>query len=67
MATINGFSAHADRSELLDWAGKLQTPPKHTFIVHGEEEAAFALSAAFKKQLGFGAVHVPELGQSFAL
>ncbi len=67
VATINGFSAHADRSELLDWAGKLQTPPKHTFIVHGEEEAAFALSAAFKKQLGFGAVHVPELGQSFAL
>lgn len=67
VATINGFSAHADRSELLDWAGKLKAPPKQTFIVHGEEESAFALASALNNQLGFGAVHVPELGQSFTI
>lgn len=36
--TINGFSAHADQRELLDWldhAGQ----PKTTFLVHGDKNA----------------------------
>lgn len=65
VATINGFSAHADRSELLSWAGGLKTPPKHTYIVHGEEDASFALANALKTKLGFDNVSVPELGQTF--
>ena len=35
--TINGFSAHADQQELLDWhetTGK----PRMTFLVHGERD-----------------------------
>ncbi len=63
--TINGFSAHADRNELLEWTGHIQTPPQHTYIVHGEEEASFALADALKKQQQFPDVHVPELGESF--
>lgn len=35
--TINGFSAHADQRELLDWH-KRTGHPKHTFLVHGEKE-----------------------------
>jgi metallo-beta-lactamase family protein len=65
VATINGFSAHADRSELLGWVGGLKTPPKHTYIVHGEEDASFALADALKTKLGFDDVVVPELGQTF--
>ncbi len=34
--TINGFSAHADQSELLDWHGRTGAPAQ-TFLVHGEE------------------------------
>lgn len=67
VATINGLSAHADHSELINWASKLQTPPRHTFMVHGEEPASFALSEAFHRQLGFDQVHIPELGQSFTV
>lgn len=65
VATINGFSAHADRSELLDWAGGLKTPPKHTYIVHGEEDSSFALAEALQTKLGFCNVSVPELSQTF--
>jgi metallo-beta-lactamase family protein len=63
--TINGFSAHADRSELLDWASSLKIPPSHTYIVHGEEDASFALASALHTNLGFENVTVPELGQTF--
>ena len=63
--TINGFSAHADRSELIEWARHLKTPPRHTFIVHGEEESSLALANSLQTELGFGNVAVPELGQTF--
>ncbi len=35
--TIGGFSAHADRDELLAWYHKVGGPER-TFLVHGEEE-----------------------------
>ena len=65
--TLNGLSAHADRSELLDWTGHFIKRPQHTFIVHGEEEAALALAAALQKEQHFSNVHVPYLGQHFAI
>jgi metallo-beta-lactamase family protein len=65
VATINGFSAHADRSELLDWAGNLKSPPKQTYIVHGEEDSSFALAESLQTKLGFVSVTVPELSQTF--
>ncbi len=67
VVTINGFSAHADRRELLDWAGHLQKPPQHTFVVHGEVDASEALMAALQTELSFPHVVVPEIGQSFTL
>jgi metallo-beta-lactamase family protein len=45
VVTINGFSAHADRRELLEWTGHLRRRPKHTFIVHGEEDASMAFAS----------------------
>ena len=65
--TINGFSAHADRSELLDWAGHFKKKPAHSFIVHGEEEVSLAFADSLQKQLGFNNVQVPELGQAFTV
>jgi metallo-beta-lactamase family protein len=41
--TIHGLSAHADRNELLQWLSGFKDAPKHTFVVHGETEAANAL------------------------
>jgi len=36
--TINGFSAHADRDELLSWHAQTGKPTR-TFLVHGDEDA----------------------------
>src|SRR6185295_5964980 len=36
--TISGFSGHADRAELLAFLSRLKTPPRRTFLVHGEVE-----------------------------
>ncbi|RMG94094.1 MAG: MBL fold metallo-hydrolase [Chloroflexi bacterium] len=65
--TINGLSAHADRSELLNWAGHLRRKPRQTFIVHGEEESSLAFAESLQRELGFENVHVPMLGQSFVV
>jgi len=37
---INGFSAHADRDELLKWVSGLKKAPKNIFIVHAEKNVA---------------------------
>lgn len=44
--TITGLSAHADRSELLDWLDGFTRRPDMTFVVHGELDAAGALANA---------------------
>lgn len=67
VVTMSGLSAHADRSELLDWAGHFQPRPRQTFLVHGEPDSAFALADGLHSRLGFQNVHVPELGQHFTL
>jgi metallo-beta-lactamase family protein len=48
--TMGQFSAHAGKSELLRWLGGLQSPPKKTWLTHGEPVAAQALQAAIKEK-----------------
>ncbi|MFN6925115.1 MAG: MBL fold metallo-hydrolase [Tabrizicola sp.] len=43
--TINGFSAHAGKSDLIDWHSRTGNP-EVTFLVHGEDEARSALAKA---------------------
>jgi metallo-beta-lactamase family protein len=59
--TINGFSAHADRDELLAWHASAS--PQRTFLVHGEEETM----QRFAESLGGGNIERPALHQSFEL
>jgi metallo-beta-lactamase family protein len=41
IAQIAGFSAHADRDELLRWLGDAPAhPPRRIFVVHGEPKTA---------------------------
>jgi metallo-beta-lactamase family protein len=61
--TINGFSAHADRDELLDWHRRVGA--KRTFLVHGEDEVMQQFGALLQQE---GATVVrPTLGQSVEL
>ena len=59
--TINGFSAHAGRSELLSWHE--QTGAARTFLVHGEEESM----QDFAKALTKTKVEMPSEGQEYKL
>jgi metallo-beta-lactamase family protein len=61
---LNGFSGHADHNELLTWAAAMKRRPRRTFLVHGELEAANALSADLQKNLGLK-VDIPEWKQTF--
>jgi metallo-beta-lactamase family protein len=60
--TINGFSAHADQQELVDWRGGIGGV-ETTFIVHGDEAAMKALAG----RLGAGHIEMPQLHSSFSL
>ena len=56
---IHGLSAHADRSQMLDWLGALNQPPKQVFLCHGEERAALAFADRIRERYGWP-VTVPE-------
>ncbi len=61
--TINGFSAHADKKELLEWLGSISNKPE-VFIVHGEESAALDFAESVRQTLQL-TVHVPSAGEEF--
>lgn len=65
--TINAFSAHADRTELRTWAGKLGDQLQKVFVVHGEPEPATALADVLRKLHQQSEVHVPVFQDSFEL
>jgi metallo-beta-lactamase family protein len=58
---INGLSAHADQQEIMDWLGNFRQPPRTTFLVHGELDAAEALQARIQAELGW-TVEIPRRG-----
>ena len=64
--TIEGFSAHADLDELVQWFESLEVPPKRSFVVHGEEEAALSFARTLETRFAAD-IMVPERGQSVAL
>jgi metallo-beta-lactamase family protein len=55
---VHGFSAHADRFELLTWLKGLKSPPRKVFIVHGETESASNFGNYLREQTGWD-VSVP--------
>ncbi|GAB3853930.1 MBL fold metallo-hydrolase [Hymenobacter terrigena] len=63
---LDGFSAHADRPELLRWLDQFQAPPQRTFVVHGEAPAAEDLAAALRMR-HWPNVGVPEYLESVSL
>jgi len=60
------FSAHADRAEMERWLGNFQTPPKQTFLVHGEPAGAAALQKTITEKFRWR-VNVAEYRQTVDL
>ena len=66
VARIDGFSAHADQRELLDWLSASSPPPGRVFLVHGEPSAADCLRLGIRDELGIAA-YVARDGERVAL
>lgn len=66
VATIDGYSAHADQDELRRWVRNLGGPVKRAFCVHGEPEALAGMRELLLSE-GVGEVHVPAHGERFVL
>lgn len=63
---IEGFSAHADQRHLLDWMRAFETPPRRTFVVHGEPAASRTLAERIQEDLGWKTT-VPAQGELISL
>ncbi|HZS63682.1 MAG TPA: MBL fold metallo-hydrolase RNA specificity domain-containing protein [Xanthobacteraceae bacterium] len=60
------LSAHGDTDDILRWLRGFQTPPRMTFIVHGEPAAADALRHRLEEELRRLCL-VPDHGQRVRL
>ncbi|MFO1329612.1 MAG: MBL fold metallo-hydrolase [Rubrivivax sp.] len=59
---LASLSGHADSDELLAWVRQLRQPPRQTYVVHGEPDAADALRVRIADELRWP-VRVPQLGE----
>ena len=66
VASLDMFSAHADRDELMRWLGGFEAPPRMTFVTHGELEASDTFRHSIADELGWDA-RVPEHGERVEL
>lgn len=57
--TINGFSAHAGQSQLLEWLGHFRSPSLQVFLIHGEYSAQQTLAGLIHERYGFS-VTIPD-------
>ncbi len=64
--SIEGLSAHADQSELINWLSKIKNKPENIFIVHGEQEPAIGLKTKIKKAYNWDS-QIPKLYESLTL
>jgi metallo-beta-lactamase family protein len=60
------LSAHADASEILGWLKHFTSPPKTTFVTHGEPAAADALRRRIEEELKWHC-QVPEYRETVEL
>jgi metallo-beta-lactamase family protein len=66
IARVEGFSAHADRGELLDWVRPIARGLRGVFVVHGEPQAAESLAEGLSA-MGVKMALAPTIGQQVEL
>ncbi|HEU4686261.1 MAG TPA: MBL fold metallo-hydrolase [Nitrospira sp.] len=65
VVTLNSFSAHADRQDLLAYVRAISPPPDKIFLVHGEEKQALSLAAALQAEQSRSDIVVPHEGSAY--
>ncbi len=66
IADLPMLSAHADAEEIIRWLSGFRSPPKMTFIVHGEPSASEALRVRIGRTLNWEST-VPLQGETHTL
>jgi metallo-beta-lactamase family protein len=66
IAQVHGFSAHADRDELIKWLSGLAKPPRRVFVTHGELKASKNLAGLVREGKGWETL-VPRYRQQVLL
>ena len=54
LATVEGFSGHSDRNQLMNYVGNLDPRPRQILVNHGEESRAVDLAASLHRRFGVG-------------
>ena len=63
---LDGFSAHADSGEMLNWLSALKRPPDNLFIVHSEAAVAQQFEKLVASKFGWHSI-IPGYKQEFTL
>lgn len=63
---MEGYSAHADRDELIQWLGTAKQKPKAVFLVHGEDDARADFKKLVEDTYGYHTI-IPTWGEVFNL
>lgn len=63
---VESLSAHGDWGDIMRWLRGFDQPPKATFLVHGESEAAIALKSRIEEELKWKVV-IPKYLEKFEL
>jgi metallo-beta-lactamase family protein len=51
--SIDAFSAHAGMDDLQRWLNNFKSPPKHVFLIHGEEQSMSSLEKFLQSKGGW--------------
>lgn len=62
IADLTSLSAHADSDQLIRWLEGFASPPRETFVVHGEPNASSALRDRIERELGWRCT-IPAMGE----
>jgi metallo-beta-lactamase family protein len=63
---LEGYSAHADHTELLRWLSAFRSSPKQVFVVHGEENSSKKFAASIREKYNWN-VTIPGYMESYDL
>lgn len=63
---MQGFSAHADKEQLMEWFKAMKQKPAAFFVVHGEYDTALAFADEIQRSLGT-ATNIPQYGDSVVI
>jgi metallo-beta-lactamase family protein len=66
IASIGGYSAHADQKQLLKWAYPMRHTLKKAFVVQGDAGASETLASKMRDEMAIDAV-VPSIGDEVTL